>query len=482
MISGFCQCFLFLLLGVRWSKNYLGFLFFLVFIMNGLSPAFAQQTLSTLPVISWTHSSGMQVILLEDQRTEYVSVELSILTGSRYDPVGKAGLVNLTGEMLFRGTETKNYKQLSEAFDFLGSEIDIDTDNISLTIDGDTIKRNREAFFELLAEVILKPAFVPEELNSAKRDVENEILINLDEDEDVCRLFFKRMLFHDKREGRPSEGFLRDLRAISVDDVNDFYRQHFYGSNMILGVAGAVSEKELKELIGAYFSDLPQSPAKEPVIPSLQNFTGREVVLVDRDERSQTQIMLGHLGPPPTDSDTPALKVALTAFGGSFTARMMSEIRVKRGLSYGAYSHLIPYPEYSVIRLWTFPSAETTVETLQITLELYDELAVSGITDEELEFAKNYLIDGFPRTISTAQEFLHELIRGRQLGLPDQDLFNFRERIAKVTRDDVIRAINNHLTPKQLVIVVLCTAKPFATLLDRLDGITSTTVVRYDEE
>ena len=209
---------------------------------------------------------------------------------------------------------------------------------------------------------------------------------------------------------------------------------------------------------------------------------GRRVVLVDKPERTQAQILIGHDGISAGHPDRPALTVLNTAFGGTFTARLMQEIRVEQGWSYGAYSRIGSDRDAGSLHMWIFPEIEHAREATERTLELFEAVARDGLTEAEVAFAKDYVVGGFAFTQETPGRLVDELVRMEVLGLPRDHLQTWVARVSAVTVADVKRVAAERLHPNHLVITVLATAADLESELKKMPGVGEVVVLPYDSD
>jgi zinc protease len=182
------------------------------------------------------------------------------------------------------------------------------------------------------------------------------------------------------------------------------------------------------------------------------------------------------------DPDFLALQVATTVFGGTFTARLMEEVRSKRGLSYGASARVGQGRGAKSLVAHVFPSLEQTPETLELVLDLWRSWVTEGVTDAEVDFAKSYLTKSFAFSVATPEDRLELRTALELAGMPPDSAQTYTTRIGKVTRAQAAGALAKHLTPRDLEVVVVSTADE---LLPKLEaaGLTrdvTVEVVAYD--
>ena len=222
--------------------------------------------------------------------------------------------------------------------------------------------------------------------------------------------------------------------------------------------------------------------AKVPVPEAIQQ---EKLLLVDKPDRTQTQITGGQIGVQMTDPSFFPLYLGNHAFGGgSFSARLMTEIRVKRGWSYGAYSYFKQSREPRSWQFYLFPAAKDTPAALELTLQLVKDVQERGIKADEFNFAQQSLVNSAGFMYNTSRKRVENKLMERTLGLPDGFMKSYGPRLQAVTLNDVNSALHNFLHPDKLAIVVLATAKDSKAKIAKAAGLPENQiqVVPYNKE
>lgn len=453
----------------------------LICLLLPVAVASAEEKMDAVDTVQrWTHPSGATVYLVERHDVPMVDFEITLRTGSLWDPVGKEGRNAALMELMTRGAGGRDRQALEGALDALGTELEADNGQTWSSIEGDALTRNLEPVMALLADVLLRPRLDPEEFARLQREVESDLLQIRDYDRALNRRFFDRYLMGNHPYGRPEDGTLAGIKALQVEDLRQAWREHVTGPNLIFGFSGDITRPQVEALLDKHFPVLPTQAAPALSFAPIPAPRGRQVLLVDKPERTQNQILLGHLAPVASQEDLYALDVANNLFGGTFTARLNHEVRDQRGLSYGAYSYIESDRFAGVFSMWTFPAAEDAMDTLKLLLSLFEGLLAKPLTQEEVDFSKEYLINSFAFRVDTPDKLLGEVVRADLLGLPPDYLSTWRQRIQAVTLEQVNQAIQAHLDPQNLVLVMLCTAAGFEEPARALPGVTTVRVVPYD--
>lgn len=423
---------------------------------------------------------GIPVRLVQNRDFDYVALTVVLRSGSILDPPGQEGLANLTAQMLRRGAGKMDQAGFEDALDFLGSRLTINVGQYSTSISGDSLGRNLERFLELVSTMLREPRFAEAQIAKQKRLIQAQIEALRENDARLGASFFQRLLFRKHPLGRPTTGTLDSLPKLSAAQIRGYYRRAFVKENLIVGFAGNIDRKRATKLVRTYFGHLPSGTRTRFPTPRAKAPTGRTILVVDKPKRTQTQVFIGHLGLQAASRHFFPLEVANTVFGGTFTARLIQEIREKRGWSYGAYSYNSVGPELGSYLFRFYPANKDCIPALKLGLQLFETLVEKGLDDKEIAFAKSYIRNSFAFRVETAQKRLAEALRVELLGLPDDFLGRYLERIQKTTRAGINHTLKTVLHPKDLVIVIVGTYATLEPQLSKLPGVSRILVNRYD--
>jgi zinc protease len=426
---------------------------------------------------------GALTLLEPAHAVPLVTFVLALRSGSAMDPPGKEGLARLALRMLRRGCEGLGSEQIDFRIDALGAEMAVDTSASTVALHAQVIARNVGPFVELLARLLSTPTFSLEELERLKRETIAEIVEGRDNDRVVATKAFQRTLFEGHPYGRNAGGTTTSVQAIGREDILAFYRRHVVRTNMVVGLSGDLTADQAPGVVRSLVARLPPG---EPTPDQVQEPTmaaGRKLLVVDKPERTQTQILVGALGTHPGDEDHVAFSVSNAIFGGTFTSRLMREVRSKRGWSYGASARASIDRHRQSWLMWTFPAAEDAPACLKLTLELLETWVADGVTAEEMSFIKGYLVGSYAFDVDTAAKRMHQALEVELLGLPPGYYRTWTDRVMAVTPEEAANAVRKRIGPENLLSVVVGTAsqvlEPLQAAVPRLREVS---VVPYDAE
>lgn len=438
--------------------------------------------LPVLPVVDRGTWRGATLLSGTRRVFPLVSVRLVFQGGAAWDPPGKEGLATLTARMLERGTRTRGHSEVIDAIETIGASFSANAGYEAIRLEGLVLTRSLDRFLSVLAEMVLEPAFSEEELETCREEMIAELALHREEDRDLGESFFRRAIYGEGPYGRFSEGTAKSLPTITREDVLQRWREGFATKRLIAAAAGDIDLAQLTAALEKHFGRLPEgAPAVRP--PAVTRpLDGLEVLLVDKPERTQTQIFVGRNVVPPTHPDYLPFLLANHAFGGMFTSRLMQEVRVKRGWSYGAYSRLEMNPDGALAGAWTFPANDDTIPAIRLLLDLLGAFARDGVTAEELEAARGHLQNVLAFEVETPEQAVARRVHETLLGLPDDWTPRWLDRIEKTPLAEANAAARRVLDAGSLALTVVCTADRFRGPLQELPQVKRIRVVPFDAD
>ena len=363
--------------------------------------------------------------------------------------------------------------------DYLGATLGVSVGREYFVIEGEVLSRNVEEYVALLEEVILQPRFSQDQLDLLKRQSYAALEERRDNDEALAREFFFQIAHLPDRISRPTMGTRESLERIDREDVVQCAQRIISSQNHFVCAVGDVTESFVEERLATPLRGLSGGERLVPRRIALEEPERVRVVLIDKPKRTQSQIVLGHPAIPAAHDDHLALSVGNLLFGGTFTARLSHEIREKRGWSYGAYSNLASLRHQGMFSYRYYPSVTDTVPALELGLRLLSDLVSEGVSEDEVQFAKSFLTNQYAFRVETAWSRLDEVIRAHYLGLPDDHLETYVDRVNALSVDAINQALRTHLSPNKLLVVMVCTADMLADSIRALPAVDSVEIHPY---
>ncbi len=424
----------------------------------------------------------MKTLVEENRDRPYVALELAIGGGGLADPPGKEGLAYLTARMLLRGTARHSHAEFNEAVEHLGSFVDVGASKEWLSVRADALERKLPALFALLGDMFCTPAFPAAELEQLKRETLAQLQSLRDSDDALARLFFYQALYSGTPYGKPLYGYLATVPGIALADVKRYYAEHLRRDNLIAGAAGALSQAELQARLGEVLAALPAGAPPPTVHHASPKRPGRHLVLIDKPERTQVQLLIGQETVPAAHPDYFDLLVGCTAFGGTFSSPLSQQIREKRGWSYSAYSVLGVDRRTGTFVSRIQPRNEDAGQATALVLTLLEELVDQGLSGEAVDFAKSYLVRSFPFRVETPAKRLQQQLAALLLDRPADFTAQWTTRVSAVTPETVNAALRRHVRPADQWVVAVCSAPQVGDALARLPGVSDTKIHPYDAD
>jgi predicted Zn-dependent peptidase len=421
-------------------------------------PALGPAPSLKLPAIQKTKlGNGLPVWIVEHHEVPLAQVNLIVRSGSAADPIGKYGVGNLTAAMLDEGAGGRSSLELADAIDFLGATLattsTFDLSAVRLSV---PVARLGDAL-PVMADIALRPTFPAAELDRLRKERLTALLQARDNVAGLVQLAFPRMVFGPiHRYGTSATGLPPALEAMTVADLQAFYRGHYRPDNATLIVVGDVTQASVLPLLEKTFGVWKADGIKplDTVVPTAPQLTKRQVFLIDKPGAVQSQIRIGWVGVSRSTPDYVALEVLNTVLGGSFTSRLNQNLREKHGYTYGASSAFDMRGSAGPFLAAAGVQTDKTADALK---EFFVELdgILAQVPAAELEKAKNYVALGFPAEFETTGDLARKLEDLVVYGLPDDTYANFVGAVSKLTAADLQRAAARYIQPDKMAVVVV---------------------------
>ncbi|HYL04739.1 MAG TPA: pitrilysin family protein, partial [Thermoanaerobaculia bacterium] len=414
-------------------------------------PPFAERTLG----------NGLRLIAIERHTDPEVSLRLLLPAGMLFEPKGKAGLAGATADLLTQGTAGRTAQQIAAAIDGVGGTLDASSGADFVSVSAAVTSDQFDLALELLAEVVLHPSFPAAELERWRRQSLSSLELARANPAYLANVAFQRLVFGAHPYGFPARGTPESLRGLTRDDLAAFHRERYRPDGAILAVVGDFRPAPALAAVERAFGGWARGAATRPPALEPPVYQQRRVVVIDKPDSVQTQIRVGQAALAYDDPDFFVAEVYRTVLGGGSFARLFREIRVKRGLAYGAYCRLAKQLVGGSFVVSTSTKTASTVEALRLSL---DELAGMGAAPPpaaELEEAKTYLNGAFPLEIESAGDVADRVLNALGHGRDRAFLDTYRDRIDAVTAADVQRFGRGRIQPDRSVVVLVGNAAAF---------------------
>jgi zinc protease len=411
--------------------------------------------------------AGAKLLLVHDGTLPLVHFRMDLPTGSNADPDELPGLANLTAKMMLRGTGQRSRRAFEEAVEQLGATLSVTVDADGVLVSGSCLADTWPAYAALVAEALSDPAFDAAQLRQLAQEVDNELAAIPDDDYELAAVAVRKRMYGDGHPyGRDSRGTRESLKRITPDDLRSFHQKYVRAGGAVIGIAGGFDarvEDDAAAILGGIAGD-PEPTAAFPAPAWPQE---RVIVLVDKPDRTQAQVVMGQLGYDVRDPDLPAFVLANDAFGVGFGGRLFKEIRIKNGWSYYAYSSPLVTRRQCSLVLTMAPGNDVAAAAVAKMLELTEQADREGFTAEEIEQVRAARLNGRPFLEATVRKKLDLVMRRETAGYDKAAAVG---KMATVTVEEANAAFSRVVEPRRLVIGVVSTASAVKEPLEKAVG------------
>lgn len=397
---------------------------------------------------------GIEAWLVRDTSVPVISFSFAFSGGASVDPVGKEGRAEMVSGLLDEGAGDMPSQAFQRALEDIPARLRFtaSTDRFRGTLQ--TLSANRDEAFRLLTLAVNKPRFDARPVERIRSQIIAGLQSSLKKPNTVARRTWYKTVFPDHPYGRPNDGTIESVKAITADDLKDFTAKYFARDSLLVAVAGDITAEELAKRLDQIFGGLPAKGAGTVVRDVKPAAAGKQVVV--QKNIPQSVVLFGHEGLSRTDPDWyTAFLMMRVLGGGGFTSRLTTEVREKRGLAYSVYSYLNPYDHSALIMGGVATANARVAESLRIIRAEWQRMADEGVTAEELASAKTYINGSFPLRLDSTRRIAGMLLSVQINGLGIDYLNSRASLMNKVTAADIKRVARRLLKPDALTVVVV---------------------------
>src|SRR5713101_2063788 len=429
-----------------------------------------------------TLENGLRVFVITDHSEPAVAARLVILSaGTIEDPEAMPGVAEMTAGMLTQGTGKRSAKEIAEVIDFVGGLLNASAGKDSTTVTLDVVKKDLNTGLDLMSDVVLHPAFSAEELDRQRQQLLSNLTVQYSDPQYLASVVFARIVYGGSPYGWPGEGTPETVKKLQRDQLVKFHDANYAPNQTLLGFAGDITPEEAFAVAEKYFGGWQKVnvAAVAPAVPA--PITGQHIWLVDKPDAVQTQIRLGRIGIRRADPDYIPLQVTNRIFGGGYNSRLNTEVRVNKGLTYGAFSSVSPHRYTGAITVGTYTRTEKTVEATKLAAELIAKMSTGDVTPKELDFARDYLAGVYPIQSETAEQVTDRVLSAAAFELPPDYNSTYPEKVRGVTLAEVKAMAQRYFTEKDLDIVLAGNVSAFRDDLKKVFPNAQYVEIPYDQ-
>ena len=415
-----------------------------------------------------TLANGLRVIVIERPGTPLVAAQLLIKNGGEVDPPGLAGLSNMTADLLTKGTEKRNATEIAEAIEALGGSLDSsarwDASRVAINV----ISSKISPAMEILADVVRHPTFKDEEIERLRQQTLDDLTVELGQPGSIARYVAARVVFGDAPYGQPLSGTPQSIAKIGRSDFVKYHGTYYRPDNAILIIGGDIKARNAFGLAQQYFGDWKKPAASLPAVTMAQpqNSVAPRVLVIDKPDAGQAAVLVARTGINRKDPDYFRGVVANSVLSG-YSGRLNQEIRIKRGLSYGAGSSLDTRRDVGPFIASAQTKNQSAAEVAELLLGEVSRLATAPVPDIELMPRKAVVIGNFARNLETDAGLVSQVGSLALYGISFDEINRYISNVQTINAGDVQRFAGSRLGAKETNIVIVGNAKEFLPALKK---------------
>jgi len=398
-----------------------------------------------------TLDSGVTVVTERMAEVRSTSVGFWFDVGARDEPSALAGTSHFLEHLLFKGTPTRSAKEIADTFDAVGGDVNAFTGKEYTCYYSRVLDQDLPMALEVLSDMITDSNLDPEELESERKVILEEIAMHEDAPDELVHDLFYRSMWDGHPLGRPVLGFNSTIAAVTREQVADYWRERYSPSNLVVAGAGNLEHDALVEQVGTIFTKTfgkrtlrsDDAPSPNPGVD------------VHRRPTEQAHMILGMPGLPRGHDDRHALALLDAVLGGGMSSRLFQEIREKRGLAYAVYSYRALFADTGTFAIYVGTTPQNADDVIEIVRGELDSVLRNGITPAELTRAKGHLKGSL---VLASEDPGSRMTRLGKSQLTTGEILSLDELIDRIDRlemDDVRRVADQVIgSGKQRVTVV----------------------------
>ena len=450
--------------------------------------ALAQQTTPPLPSaprdpklpqpVEKTLDNGLRVIVVPKHDIPLVAARLMVKAGGAADPRGKAGLAQLTATVLTKGTKTKSAEEISRGVEALGATLEAGAQWDASTVDLSVMSANLPEAMQYVADVVRNATFKSEELERERAQTIDSLQVSLRQPRTIAGAVGSRLTFGDASYGNNLAGIPATVEKIKREDLVAFHKLYYVPQNAVLVMAGDIEPDAafalVQNALGAWKRGTTEV-ARAPMAPAA---AASRVVVIDMPDAGQSAVYVGRRGISRTDPGYMQALVANSVLGGGYSSRLNQEIRIKRGLSYGAGSSFSPRVDVGPFSARTETKHESAAEVAGIIVSEMGRLSSADVPDTELTPRKAALIGDFAQSLETTSGIVDQVSALALYSLPLGEINRYVSGVQAV-KGEQVRQFSTSKLGRDANVVIVGDASKFLEPLRKQFG--DVEVIKLDE-
>jgi predicted Zn-dependent peptidase len=397
-----------------------------------------------------TLPNGIRVVTERMPEARSVTTGFWVAVGGRDEPAELAGASHFLEHLVFKGSETRSAREIAESVDAIGGEMNAFTSR-EHTAYYTRLPADELSFgLELLCDVLAEPALRAPEIDAEREVILEELAMSEDTPDDKVHSLMAHAVFPEHPLGREVLGDEDTVAALSRDEIQTFFKEHYRPANVVIAAAGRLEHDDVVAGVGSFLDSVDPGMAPQRRQPT----AAAKPLVFEQRPTEQAHLTLGWRAIDQRDPDRFALAVANQAFGGGLSSRLFQEIREERGLAYAVYSAASLYTDSGLFMIYAGTAPTKVDEVLDLIEAEVAKIVADGITERELRVATGYLVGALLLNLEDSGSRMGRLARGELAAGEPLSVDDQVERIRAVTLDDAHRVLCRILTgPRSLAAV-----------------------------
>lgn len=426
-------------------------------------PPSAPRSANVPKPVERTLSNGLRVIVIESHATPLVGAQLLVKNGGEVDPAGLSGLADMTAGLLTKGTKTRTAPQIAQEIEALGGVLDSGAGWDASRASVNVLSSKTEQALSILADVARNPVFADEEIERLRQQYQDSLSVGMNDPGQLASWVAGRVVFGDSPYGHPLSGTDASVKRIQRKDVADFHSRFYRPDNAVLVLGGDIRADDAYKLAERLFGDWakPSSALRGSATARVEGGAGkRRVVVVDMPGAGQAAVVFARRGIARTDPEFYAGVVANSVLSG-YSGRLNQEIRIKRGLSYGARSSLDSRREVGPFVASAQTKNQSGAEVASLLVGELTRLSSEAVGETELLPRKAVVIGNFGRSLETTEGLVGQIASLALYGLSLDEINRYIASVQAVTPAQIQKFAGSRLGASDAAIVIVGDAKEF---------------------
>ncbi len=423
-------------------------------------------------------NNGLTIYLMEQHEVPLIYISALIPCGAINDG-NKNGLAYLTAESILYGSKNYSKQQIEETFEYYGASISTSASAEFIKINASFAKQHQEILLPIFQDVIINPTFPDNEIEKRKQ----RLLVELDQAKEsprqVIRSYFNKFIFANHELGNPIQGTKSGIASITADDLKNFHSVFFNPSNSAIAAVGDFNTEQMKQSILNLFQVWQPgniNVANPTSAPNIQ-FNKSRVLLVNKNDARETTFLIGAKGVSRDNPEFTEIQVINTILGDRFTSWLNEELRINSGLTYGVRSAFVPFKSIGTFLISTFTATKNTEKAIDLALNVLNRLHTTGISEEVLSSAKNYLKGQFPPNYETSGSLANLLTAMHYYNFDESYINYFEKQVDELSVSKANEIVKKYFPKENLQFVIIGKASEIRDIVKKYGEITEKEII-----